>query len=93
MRSVKQLDANIYLLDYQNHYHLPELLNKGVSSIGGLMAFAADTASTPGTATLAFERTGGAFAVCRSVLRVQCKPHHTRVDGELRAVGETGFLQ
>ena len=56
-------------------------------------AFAADTASTPGTATLAFERTGGAFAVCRSVLRVQCKPHHTRVDGELRAVGETGFLQ
>ena len=33
LRSVKKLDNNIYLLDYRNDYHLPELLNKGVSSI------------------------------------------------------------
>ena len=43
VRSVKKLDKNIYLLDYRNDYHLPELLEKGVSSIGELMAFAADS--------------------------------------------------
>ncbi len=42
MRSVWKLDDNIYLLDYQNDYHLPELLEKGVSSIGELLGFAAD---------------------------------------------------
>ncbi len=43
MRSVRQLDSNIYLLDYKNDYHLPELLERGASSIGELMAFAADS--------------------------------------------------
>ena len=42
LRSVKKLDNNICLLDYRNEYHLPELLNKGVSSIGELTAFAAN---------------------------------------------------
>ncbi len=42
LRSVKKLDNNIYLLDYRNDYHLPELLNKGVSSIGELTAFTAN---------------------------------------------------
>lgn len=42
IHSVKKLDNNIYLLDYRNDYHLPELMEKGVSSIGELMAFAAD---------------------------------------------------
>ncbi len=43
MKSVKKLDDNIYLLDYRNDYHIDELLEKGVSSIGGLLAFAADS--------------------------------------------------
>ena len=43
IRSVKRLDNNIYLLDYKNDYHLPELLDRGVKSIGDLMAFAADS--------------------------------------------------
>ena len=42
MRSVEKLDDNVYLLDYKNDYHLPELLEKGVSSIGELAAFASD---------------------------------------------------
>ncbi|MBQ4208581.1 MAG: hypothetical protein II621_09785, partial [Clostridia bacterium] len=42
LRSLKKLDDNICLLDYRNDYHLPELLNRGVSSIGELTAFAAD---------------------------------------------------
>ena len=42
IRSAEKLDNNIYLLDYRSDYHLPELLERGVSSIGELMAFAAD---------------------------------------------------
>ena len=42
IRSVKKLDSNLYLLDYRSDYHLPELMEKGVSSIGELLAFAAD---------------------------------------------------
>ena len=42
IRSAEKLDKNIYLLDYRSDYHLPELLERGVSSIGELMAFAAD---------------------------------------------------
>ena len=42
IRSAEKLDKNIYLLDYRSDYHLPELLEKGVSSIGELMGFAAD---------------------------------------------------
>ncbi|MCR4594226.1 MAG: linear amide C-N hydrolase [Clostridiales bacterium] len=42
MKSVEQLDDNIYLLDYKNDYHLPELLERGVSSLGELTAFASD---------------------------------------------------
>ena len=42
IRSVKKLDSNLYLLDYRSDYHLPELLGKGVSSLGELLAFAAD---------------------------------------------------
>ncbi len=42
IRSAIKLSDSIYLLDYQSDYHLPELMNKGVSSIGELMAFAAD---------------------------------------------------
>ncbi|MBR4727631.1 MAG: linear amide C-N hydrolase [Clostridia bacterium] len=42
IRSARKLDDNIYLLDYRCNYHLPELMEKGVSSIGELMAFAAD---------------------------------------------------
>ena len=45
IRSVKKLDSNICLLDYRSDYHLPELMEKGVSSIGELMAFAADALS------------------------------------------------
>ncbi len=43
IRSTIKLSDSIYLLDYRCDYHLPELLEKGVSSIGGLMAFAADS--------------------------------------------------
>ncbi len=42
IRSALKLSDSIYLLDYQSDYHLPELMSKGVSSIGELMAFAAD---------------------------------------------------
>lgn len=42
IRSAIKLSDSIYLLDYQSDYHLPELMSKGVSSIGELMAFAAD---------------------------------------------------
>lgn len=42
IRSAIKLCDSIYLLDYQSDYHLPELMSKGVSSIGELMAFAAD---------------------------------------------------
>ena len=33
MRSVEKLDDNVYLLDYKNDYHLPELLEKGFDII------------------------------------------------------------
>ncbi|MBR2730424.1 MAG: linear amide C-N hydrolase [Clostridia bacterium] len=42
IRSARKLDDNLYLLDYRSNYHLPELMERGVSSIGELMAFAAD---------------------------------------------------
>lgn len=39
-QEVERLDKNIYLIDYKYDYNLPGLLEKGVSSIGELMAYA-----------------------------------------------------
>ncbi|MCQ2476869.1 MAG: linear amide C-N hydrolase [Clostridia bacterium] len=39
--TVTRLDQNIYLMDYRNDYYLDEILNKGCSSIGELIGYAA----------------------------------------------------
>ncbi len=39
--SVKRITRDLYLVDYQNEYYLDELLESGVSSIAGLVAFTA----------------------------------------------------
>ena len=41
MKSVKALDDNIYMLEYQSDYDIDGLLKEGVSSIGGLLKFMA----------------------------------------------------
>ena len=41
MKSVIDLDRNIYLLDYKNDYALDELLESGVRNLGELIGFAA----------------------------------------------------
>ncbi len=38
--SLKRLDDNVYLLDYQNDYALDKMLEKGVSNVGELLALA-----------------------------------------------------
>lgn len=50
--SVKRITRDLYLVDYQNEYYLDELLETGVSSIAGLVAFAAQKFNL-GTKTLA----------------------------------------
>ncbi len=39
MKSVKALDRNIYMLDYQCDYDIDELLDEGVKTIGDLLKF------------------------------------------------------
>lgn len=39
MKRVKQLDENIYMMDYTLDYGLDELLEKGVSNVGEMLAF------------------------------------------------------
>lgn len=42
-QSLKRLDDNIYFLDYKNDYALDEMLKKGVSNVGEVLAFASKT--------------------------------------------------
>ncbi len=41
--SLKRLDDNVYFLDYKNDYALDKMLEKGVSNVGEILAFASKT--------------------------------------------------